>query len=210
MQSADQRLRALLGQETNPLYTQTPLAVTRGVRHACATVSPGTAPFFVNVAPLPWAEPLQCFQNVHRQIQQQGGQAVNGYLIAEFPRVLAELQLHALWIDDAGRPIDITPRNPADYIPRETERLFLPLPSSHEPDRPATNRQFVLSHARSVREFVDARNRLAQLHAQRRFEQAHHTAQQLLALFHKLDWYPEPYDPCPCGSRKAFNACHGK
>lgn len=74
-------------------------------------VMPGRKPVYVPFQEIPYAQPLNCFFNVRTAQKALGGEAVLGWAIWEWPRVLIEAEFHAVLRLPDGRMIDLTPRN---------------------------------------------------------------------------------------------------
>lgn len=62
-----------------------------------------------------------CSDGVLEKIRHDGGTIWSGWTIWEIPKILATAEFHAIWVDDASVPYDITPK-PA----REERILFVP------------------------------------------------------------------------------------
>jgi hypothetical protein len=77
---------------------------------------------FVDVSPKPGCRPADCFLNVLRKVQREGGHIQYGWSIWEWPKVFVEAEHHAVYEAPAGSPWrDITPCER-----RSAKRLFLP------------------------------------------------------------------------------------
>lgn len=64
----------------------------------------------------------ECFNNVSKYIEVNGGEIQYGWSIWEtFPDVMIEAEFHAVWKDNYGRLYDITPKKDG-----KSEMLFLP------------------------------------------------------------------------------------
>lgn len=102
--------------------TRTPLTIDVRVRTFCEQIRPSVEPQYVRIEPGSDDQPLDCFNNVRRRIEQAGGSIVLGWAIWEWPRVFVEAEHHAIWAPPDGTPWqDITPA--AD--PSFRRRLFL-------------------------------------------------------------------------------------
>lgn len=103
--------------------TSIPAVLTPVIRGLCEEVSPGSEPEFLDVRPEPDAIEGECFHNVNRKVERDGGAIVYGWAIWEWPRVFVEAEHHAVW-SDGTQMIDVTP-----HIPRYSRVLFLPDPT---------------------------------------------------------------------------------
>lgn len=111
----------------------TPLPrVTLQLHALCRKLAPDSELLLVPNEPVEGASVNNCFPNVRRIVQDQGGMCEYGWQIWEvFPRMLLEAEFHAVWIDQAGVRHDVTPKPvPIPAI------AYLP-----DPDREYTGRQ---------------------------------------------------------------------
>lgn len=175
-------------------------------------------PLFVTVSPEPGASVLDCFAAVADKIARDGGQAVFGWCIWHWPRVLIEGEFHAIWRSPAGEEIDPTPKQDG-----EEQILFLEDPARRWDE--AANEQ-VANIRLPLRD--DPRiHRLISL-----FEQKHAlinrpSAQlgnrkvvidtwelgaiesEIAMVAASLIEPPGRSDSCPCGSGRKFKRCCG-
>ena len=194
-----------------PIYTQTPIEITKEVEALCQQLSPGQRPVFVGVTPIDHCKRGECFGNVAQQVAIDGGTRVLGWLIQVFPRVLAECEFHAIWRRDDAKLVDITPRIPFHPgVAAETVGLFLPDPSATYQGQKTSNILYSLAStpkAKAVAElsalFKDAFDAMDWVAADR-------YRQELVRRREALGWTPERRDPCPCGSRQRYGDCHGQ
>lgn len=88
----------------------------------CRSLAPGVRPQVVPILPQDRCEPLECFNNVRRQVSRDGGRIQLGWAIWEWPRVYIEAEHHVVYDPGDGQPwVDVTPS-----VDGETVRLFLP------------------------------------------------------------------------------------
>ena len=76
----------------------------------CAQLAPGENPLYVNVVPQPGATINDCFPLVTERVREQGGTAVLGWSIWEWPTLFVEGEFHAIWKSPAGDLVDIAPK----------------------------------------------------------------------------------------------------
>lgn len=98
----------------------TPSRVTGKITELCRGIVADADPIYLPVAPQEWSLPSECFPNVQRMIQEQGGKQINGWAIWQWANVLVEAEAHAVWEDPEGQLIDITP-----HVHGERTILFL-------------------------------------------------------------------------------------
>mgnify|MGYP001062801412 CR=1 FL=1 len=98
----------------------TPVRVTDKVMELCSGIVPDAVPEYVPVAAQEWSLPSECFSNVGRMVQEQGGQQINGWAIWQWANILVEAEAHSVWQSPEGELVDITPHDNG-----EREILFL-------------------------------------------------------------------------------------
>jgi len=99
----------------------TPQAIDKEILEFCDSLNSGVEPIFIKITPLKGCVPGDCYGNVERHIKKQGGKIQYGWIIWRDPKVLIEAEFHAVWINNVGKYIDITPTGDG-----ENEILFLP------------------------------------------------------------------------------------
>lgn len=98
----------------------TPDKVTDKVMELCCRIVPDADPVYLPVVTQEWSLPSECFPNVQRMVQEQGGKQVNGWVVWQWVNILVEAEAHAVWENLEGQLIDITPHDNG-----EREILFL-------------------------------------------------------------------------------------
>lgn len=98
----------------------TPSQVTDKIMELCNGIVADTEPVYIPVEVKEWCLPGECFPNVQRMIQEQGGKQINGWVIWQWANVLIEAEAHAAWENPEGNLIDITPHDNG-----ESKILFL-------------------------------------------------------------------------------------
>ena len=200
------------------LRTRRPRSVTDAVAALCAEVSPGHEPSFIEVRPEADALPGECFHNVGRKIERDGGVLVYGWAIWEWPGVFVEAEHHGVWSDGSGI-VDVTPHVPAcDSI------LFLPDPNrvyDFAGKRRLLNVKRSIGTFASAQAWIDATDRLQQYVEDCsdgeivRMDRAlvtslYHSARQAQAqVFVDLALHTDAEAPCICTSGLAFKTCCG-
>jgi hypothetical protein len=190
------------------MFTQTPLAISKELIRLCSKIAPKPEPYFIDVTPFSWCQPLQCFPNVAQQVSEHGGQSLSGWLVHIFPRVLVEFQFHAIWLQTNGKPVDITPTMP--HCPggvAEKVHLFLPDPSKSYTGQRIATVQLALSNSSAVQRYLEASKVFGTAVTNGSHPNILFLAQSAENARQRLNWQPQPNDPCPCGSRKKYKLC---
>ncbi len=198
----------------------TPAEVSSDLRALIEEIAPSQVPLYVDVEPLPDAPSDECFALVDFMLEQQGGQAVVGWSIWEFPSLFVEGEFHCVWRRPDGRLVDVAPKK------AECRRiLFLPDLHRHYEGRQVSNLRRPI-HIEPVLEAYLAsfdaefelmnRGERATQHGEIRLTGAEaaefariqeirgSTHLSLSARFPTVG----PYHPCPCGSGKKVKWCH--
>ena len=200
----------------------TPQRISDEIRRFCRDVVPNSEPQFIDVAPEPDANVNDCVCIVARHVEKHGGQQLLGRQILEWPGVMLEAEFHAVWRDEAGRLLDLTPKE------RLVERiLFLPDPNAVYEGRQVNSIRRPVSGDAAVQDFIfalDAKYELenrgdrAFRHGEIRFRgdeaDEYEVVQRRIGrayarILSSLAPSPRSDDPCPCGSGKKFKRCHG-
>jgi hypothetical protein len=171
---------------------------------------------YVDVRPATGAQPLDCFNNVPRCVEAEGGTQLFGWVIWIWPGVFVEAEHHSVWRKVDGTLSDPTPRQQG-----ETRVLFLEDESllyDFEKERRRDNVRAALTQDRAVTAYLDAS---AEFHA---FMEAHSDGllirapkneivtrarrnYDLLVVLRRR--YLKPNDHCPCGSGNKLKKCCG-
>lgn len=89
----------------------TPQKVTDKIIELCNKVVPEAEPIYVSVKVAVWSRLHECFPNVERMVQEQGGQQINGWAIWQWANILVEAEAHSVWQSLDGELIDVTPHD---------------------------------------------------------------------------------------------------
>jgi hypothetical protein len=90
--------------------TQIPTAESRFVARLCAELNLYSTPIVLNVMPSPNDQVSECFHNVQRRVEQEGGKSVLGWQFWESPFMI-QAEFHAVWRKADGSLVDITPKD---------------------------------------------------------------------------------------------------
>jgi hypothetical protein len=201
-------------------FTRTPLFVAGKVQELVDRIAPGSRPCFLKIEPEPSAEPNECFQTVRRKIATNGGSALVGWALWEFPHVYVEAEFHCVYLPpDSPRPKDISPSED----PSITRRLFLPDPTAKFPveaDGVLTdNIRIAIANDPLVQDLFSLCSRKVELLNSSpgfgeitlegdKAEEWVHVLSEIQALCGQLAFLHSPgTTPCFCGSGKRLNNC---
>lgn len=200
---------------------QTPNPVDRHIHAFCALIAGDSKPRLLPIHPVSDALPLECFPNVAREVDRNGGRIVYGWSIWELPGIYVEAEHHAVYEDARGNWADITPAQ----LPHITQRLFIADESAvfdfqNEGMRRDNIRHALVGDPLVQRFFDTAKAYNAIMDSIPGFGEVRvplETARRLEALQienARLTYvlgmkYTPRNSPCFCGSGKKFKKCHG-
>lgn len=202
--------------------SQTPKTIDAAVSRLCAAINPEARPVYLEIKPDPDSESLDCFHNVRRKAEREGGEIQLGWAIWTWPRVFVEAEHHAVYLSPEGQLIDTTPPQ-AHGI---TRRLFLPDAAAvydfaNEGVR-RDNIRHALSNDPLIRSFFSAAERrtailnaipgIGMIAVDERIARQIAAAEEAVAQIQVqlAAKYTKPNDPCICGSGTKFKRCHGR
>lgn len=98
-----------------------PKRLTKTIEEWCQEINPGHSPVYINVdRRLSSGNEEDCFANVARKMAAEGGSFQFGWAIWEWADLILEAEFWAVWVDERGQWLDVTPRSRGDKL------LFLP------------------------------------------------------------------------------------
>lgn len=198
----------------------TPAEIGPTLQKLIRELVPNGHPFYVNVVPQDDASQNDCFIHVPARAQQDGGVAILGWSLWEFPGLFVEAEAHTVWLQPTGDYLDITPKR------AQTARIFfLPDPTLRYEGRQINNVRKPLIQDSFVQEYLDTFTDEFNLlnRGERAFQHGeisltddeameYHAIQtrRAKAYVNLLPRLPQfgPYLPCPCGSGKKMKWCH--
>lgn len=133
----------------------TPAKITGKIMELCSGIVPDVQPEYVSVKVQEWSRLHECFLNVERMIQEQGGQQVNSWAIWQWANILVEAEAHSVWRNPEGKLIDITPHDNG-----EREILFLHDASMVYSGQSVGNVRLAITGSPLVAELVDLGNKI--------------------------------------------------
>lgn len=203
------------------MTTRTPSVRDIYVLDFCRMITTASKPLLLPIKPEPKSLPLECFHNVRRKVEAEGGRLVEGWAIWEWPRVYIEAEHHAVYETLDGQLIDVTP----GPIPGFTSRLFLADPNAtYDFDNEGIRRDnfrralrkdpLIEAFFRSASDYSAAMNALPGVGE---IKVTPAVARQIAALGQRQAQltqelgmkYCSRNDPCFCGGGRKFKQCHG-
>lgn len=203
------------------MLTRTPSADDRHIQDFCRRVAPEARPRLLEIIPDPQSLPQECFPNVARKVELEGGRIVFGWAVWEWPGVYIEAEHHAVYESPQGAWIDNTPSPSSDI----THRLFVRDDSAiynfdNEGIRRDNQRQalardpLIQAFFDSAKEYNTAMDRLPGFGeiqvsgAVARHIQALQMENARLTMQLAMKYTPRNAR-CFCGSGRKFKQCHG-
>jgi len=198
----------------------TPAEISPKLQELIDELVPGSEPIYVEVNPLEGAPMNECFLIVEEQISAHGGKSRVGWTLWELPGLFVEAEFHAVWENEKGDLIDITPKSsPTKNI------LFLEEPGAkfqntqrNNVKKPLINDLALSAYLKTFTERHELLNRgeragqfgeieLVGAEAEENNNIMMRQAESFMQLTHKFK-KAGPYLPCPCGSGKKLKWCH--
>ena len=99
----------------------TPTEINKDIFKFCEEIDPTAKPVFLEFFHVEGYIGGECYGNVEKHIEKNGGRVQYGWIIWGDNNIFLEAEFHAVWINDEGEYIDLTPK--ADG---EKRILFLP------------------------------------------------------------------------------------
>lgn len=195
------------------MKSTTPAAINENVLRLKAKLGLDTEPVFVPVRDVMGHKVADCFHNVPRKIETDGGSLQYGWNVWELPNRIIEGEFHAVWVNPAGGYVDITPKPDG-----ETQILFIPDPNRIYQNVPVDNVRVLLTDDPAFIQSIKIQEKLAQLRIKYNVNgtEARIPTEELEALGLFPQSNPKPKrkigrdERCPCGSGKKFRHCHGR
>lgn len=192
----------------------TPKEITKQVMTLCDKIN-GEKPLYIAVIPQKGAIINECFANVPNFVNAHGGKMLNGWAIWQMANILVEAEAHAVWQNEDGRIIDITP-----HIGNEEEILFLPDERVVYEEKNIDNIRIPLTDSPLVKEYIRlSEEKFKILSSYKPHEQIaswelperyFDMEKRLIELSIQFHTKVERNDKCPCGSGIKYKKCCGK
>ena len=116
---------------------------------------PDQTPVYLEVEPNIDAKHLDCFLNVERKIEKDGGIIQYGWRIWERPQIMLEAVFHAVWVSPQNRLVEITP-NPINA----QKILFLPDTTKVYEGKQINNIRYPLRNNPLIQEYIEINNKI--------------------------------------------------
>jgi hypothetical protein len=191
----------------------TPTAINENVLRLKAKLGLDTEPVFVFVRDTEGHKVADCFYNVRRKIEKDGGSIQYGWNVWELPGYIIEGEFHAVWVNHNGEYVDITPKPDG-----ETQILFIPDPNRRYQNVPVDNVRVLLTDEPAFVQSIQRQEKLSRLRIKYNVNgvEARIPTKELEALgilTASKPWTNRKIgrnERCPCGSGKKFKFCHGR
>ncbi|WP_313952800.1 hypothetical protein [Accumulibacter sp.] len=203
------------------LHPVTPAEVSRELASLCASLAPSVEPIYVSAKPIEGAPANECFPLVEATVSREGGDALFGWSLWEFPGVFVEAEFHVVWSSPTEELIDVTPKNHS-----VGRILFLPSKDAVYSGRQINNIRRSISNDPCVTEYFATFDREFELinrgaradqHGEIKLtnseaDEYNSIKERQALLFPQILSIAAPigaYTPCPCNSGKKVRWCHG-
>lgn len=190
--------------------TKTPEKITPKIKKLCEMIVPISEINlqFVEVDVDSYALKLECIENVKKKINRDGGSIQYGWAIWEWPHIMVEAEFHAVWVDQQGNLIDITPKED-----NQEKILFLKDNSRTYTGNRIDNFRLNISNNPSVIKLIEVSQKLTEAINKDDKEAIfilNIQARELIKEVKNLKIKLGRNDICDCGSGKKFKNCCGK
>jgi hypothetical protein len=169
----------------------TPNEVNKDILEFCKEIDSTTKPVFVKFVPIKDYICGDCYGNVGGHIKKNGGKVEYGWIIWEDQKIFLEAEFHAIWINNEGTYIDVTPK-----VDKEDKILFLPDSKRKFAGelidnirKPLIDNEYTKSLVNEGKNNFEIKNRLYK--------------ESLRIKTRKIG----RNEPCPCGSGKKYKKC---
>lgn len=188
----------------------------------CKKLDPSTRPIFVPVRVEEKCERRDCIANVQRKVAAAGGEALQGWNLTIWPKVVLHAQFHSVYVGPDGVRVDITPN---EY--NQSEILFLPDSKRTFRGERIKSERLALTDDKDIDQLIELdedKDRLEESHLARRVIDGveslsaeatpeYKAARQAILLKYRPllivlgNRYTGRNDLCWCGSGKKFKRC---
>ena len=193
------------------MNTVAPVGLPQRILDFCKTISI-EQPVLLSVTPEPFSQVAECFNNVAMQVESEGGEAVHGWLIWDWPAVFTEAEFHAIWKSPAGTLKDITPT-----FDGEQQVVFLPDHSRSFLGRRVDSIRVPANENKMIKDFIGLCEayhlRFGQVRDGAQLEGLEANlytgaAQAKEFLLDAIRAGANRNAPCQCGRRERYKRCH--
>ena len=197
----------------------TPNEISEEILQFCGEIDPTTKPVFLEFFQVDGYISGECYGNVEKHIEKNGGDVQYGWIIWEDPKLLLEAEFHAVWVNKKGEYIDVTPK-----VDKENRVLFLP-DSKRE-----LNGKLIDNIRKALADNADVRTRIKVGKKKFEIRNKYYEGNPIIQIpefeLRNLDSYLKTVyfeeinkdklngkvkiyvnEPCPCGSGKKYKRC---
>ncbi len=177
------------------------------------------SPVRLDLEPKPHSLPCECFPNVEKQVQKQGGEIVYGWQLWQSGSFFIEAEFHAIWRDPDGILHDITPKP----LPTITQILFVEDVNRTYQGQQVNNVRLNLSGNKVVDHFLKLSDKKFEIENAGDRADQHQISLQgdelemyegLMRLLMDMEQFMKSgatvRSPCLCGSGEKYKKCHGR
>lgn len=137
------------------MRTKVPDRISAPIRRLANRISDGTKPLYIPSRPDAKAIELDCFENVRKKIESDGGSSIYGWNVWFCAGILIEAEFHSVWKSPAGEMLNVTP------LPIETDRiLFIPDPKRKYEGVQVDNIRIALQKNPLIKEYIQLHQRM--------------------------------------------------
>ena len=133
----------------------TPNVISTEIENLCQKIAPSQTPVFLDIQVDTGTVVLDCFGDVQRKIEKDGGTSQYGWQIWEIPRIMVEGEFHVVWVSPEGNLVNITPNS--SNMPRI---LFLPDNNRKYMGMPIDNIRHPLAEDPLIEDFIKCAKRM--------------------------------------------------
>jgi hypothetical protein len=135
-----------------------PANISNYVIAFCSEITPEPEPIYLLVEPFNGSTPNECYINVGKYIQANGGSVQYGWQIWEWSNIMIEAEFHAVWVSPNGQYKDVTPK---DFGINKI--LFLPDPNRRYEEKQINNIRKALKNTQAIKDYIQSADRMFEL-----------------------------------------------
>lgn len=93
------------------MINNTPKNISPEIEKLCGEIVPSQVPVFLDIETETDMVPLDCFVNIQKKKEKDGGSIQYGWKIWEWSKIMIEAEFHAVWVSPQNHFVDITPEH---------------------------------------------------------------------------------------------------
>ena len=188
------------------------------IPHLLNKIGTNNAPMIIKVIPEKEAKLLDCFMNVEKKVNNEGGKGILGWQFWKTD-ILMEAEFHAVWESEKKELLDITPKG----LPRINHILFVIDERLIYEEKQKDNFRINITDNKLVDDFIEISKAIFNFEnkGERAYQyelklsesenRKYEELRMLKKLFlHMIKMKANEASPCVCGSGKKFKNCHGR